>query len=89
MITEKAKAKVRKLLKEWTDEMQLESECASCARLEKQVIKFRGLFLKAQGMLDIDEIKRLRHITVKQAMQIKELEELKGIRWPSIDLPIM
>ncbi len=51
--------------------------------------KFRGLFHKAQGMLDIDEIKRLRHITVKQAMQIKELEELKGIRWPSMDLPIM
>jgi hypothetical protein len=51
--------------------------------------KFRGLFHKAQGMLDHDEIKRLRHIIVKQAMQIKELEELKGIKWPSMDLPIM
>lgn len=53
--------------------------------------KYRGLFHKAQGMLDIDEIKRLRHITVKQAMQIQQLEELKGIKWPSLttDLPIM
>ena len=53
--------------------------------------KYRGLFLKAQGMLDHDEIKRLRHITVRQAAQIKQLEEMRSIVWIPIatDEPIM
>lgn len=51
--------------------------------------KYYGLFMKAQGMLDHDEIKRLRHLCCKYVAQIKQLEEMRGIKWPSIDLPIM
>jgi len=53
--------------------------------------KYRGLFIKAQGMLDHDEIKRLRHIICRQAAQIKQLEEMRSIVWIPVatDVPIM
>jgi len=61
------------------------------AILKQEREKFRGLFHKAQGMLDHDEIKRLRHIIVRQAAQIKQLEEMRSIAWIPIatDEPIM
>ncbi len=57
--------------------------------LKQEREKFRGLYMKAQGMLDHDEIKRLRSLCCKYVAQIKQLEEMRGIKWPSIDLPIM
>lgn len=59
--------------------------------LEEQVTKYKFLFDKAQSMLDMDEIKRLRSLCCKYAKQIKQLEEMRGIKWnPNpTDLPIM
>jgi len=75
------------------------------AVLTQEREKFRGLFHKAQGMLDHDEIKRLRGLCCTYAAiienqekqlkirekQIKILEGLKGIVWMPIptDTPIM
>ena len=53
--------------------------------------KYRGLLDVAQGMIDIDEVHRLRKLCCKYVEQIRQLEKMKGIKWTPIptNTPIM